>query len=712
MQWRWAILRDEYLHLGKKVLLDRWRDSLSLDSLITVKSLIRKTCQMRLKHAACEGDTIYGVASTGELWWFHLGKTPKQIDRSRWQHFIHVVAGDDGILYAVRRNGEMLWYQDTLRDGTNGIDGNRGWARNCGHVIGDRWNKYMYVLPGGDGVLYAIDRNGDIYWYQDLKRDGLMGWAPKSGSQIGAGWNKYRHVFSGRNGTIYAITHEGNLLWCRDLFRNGTNAPDGSTGWTARSLIDTGGWDQATYAVSGGSGIIYSFEFRNFIFLRRNVDTHDDGTATGWGQPDDPYVQHGECDQSPDNPRWQLIPLEGYCWPVSGAPGETIEFKLSSVLDVENEVSIVRVQEEVPGYPASLGIPTPVVKRVAGVYQPSNENSWRDGCDWKTSFPLRIPDWPTGIYAAKYTSPTGFTFWVPFVVKPEAGKKGDFLFIVNTNTWNSYNQWGGESNYSFPSSGSTFRSKSYARPNPHLLTVRHDLPPRNHLVRAEAWLLDWLIACGYRVDVVTDIDVHKGLSGMDAYKAVILQTHPEYWSKKMFITLEEFLKLPKRSLLYLGGNGIFRVVKPTDNFMSFETAASGNYNTGPELFQNQGMPQSRILGVWYGGGLHSAPYKVKNADHRFFKGTSLKNGEEFGAKGRNGPASGIEVDYSVQGQSPMPFEYLATGGADSVDGNMVYRSTSAGGFVFSVGSISFGGSLVVDKQLQKIVCNALDASLT
>jgi hypothetical protein len=38
---------------------------------------------------------------------------------------------------------------------------------------------------------------------------------------------------------------------------------------------------------------------------------------------------------------------------------------------------------------------------------------------------------------------------------------------------------------------------------------------------------------------------------------------------------------------------------------------------------------------------------------------------------------------------------------------MTYYDTQAGGFVFSVGSMTFGGSLVEDATLQKIVNNVL-----
>ena len=60
---------------------------------------------------------------------------------------------------------------------------------------------------------------------------------------------------------------------------------------------------------------------------------------------------------------------------------------------------------------------------------------------------------------------------------------------------------------------------------------------------------------------------------------------------------------------------------------------------------------------------------------------------------------------------------LARGTNEQVDkqgqhaAEMTYYDTETGGFVFSVGSMTFGGSLLVDTNLQKIVNNALHESL-
>ena len=56
---------------------------------------------------------------------------------------------------------------------------------------------------------------------------------------------------------------------------------------------------------------------------------------------------------------------------------------------------------------------------------------------------------------------------------------------------------------------------------------------------------------------------------------------------------------------------------------------------------------------------------------------------------------------------PEPnYEWDGSGGA-----HMTYYDHPGGGGVFSVGSIAFGGSLVVDEQIQGVVRNVLDKFL-
>jgi hypothetical protein len=51
---------------------------------------------------------------------------------------------------------------------------------------------------------------------------------------------------------------------------------------------------------------------------------------------------------------------------------------------------------------------------------------------------------------------------------------------------------------------------------------------------------------------------------LDAYRILILSTHPEYWTVKMYAQLQNYLNAGG-SLLYLGGNGIYEEGEYTDD---------------------------------------------------------------------------------------------------------------------------------------------------
>src|SRR5207237_998408 len=80
----------------------------------------------------------------------------------------------------------------------------------------------------------------------------------------------------------------------------------------------------------------------------------------------------------------------------------------------------------------------------------------------------------------------------------------DFLVVANTNTWNAYNAWGGQSNYTSNGDGVLL---SFERPNPEARPSARtgDAYQNNHLVAAEVWLQTWLEDSGYRFDVCDDI---------------------------------------------------------------------------------------------------------------------------------------------------------------------------------------------------------------
>ena len=69
------------------------------------------------------------------------------------------------------------------------------------------------------GVIYAIDDDGRLFWYRHLHPgDGAGGFANGGRpTPIGVSFGGFTHVFSGGDGIIYAIDREGRLNWYRHL---------------------------------------------------------------------------------------------------------------------------------------------------------------------------------------------------------------------------------------------------------------------------------------------------------------------------------------------------------------------------------------------------------------------------------------------------------------------------------------------------------------
>jgi N,N-dimethylformamidase len=635
------------------------------------------------------------------------------------------VLADELNIYAITGDGSLLWYRDTARDGTNGPTGERGWAPRSGSPVGTGWSPFTSVFGGGGGIIYAITEDGSLVWFRDLLRDGSngpagSGWAPRSGTAIGAGWGSFRHVFSGGDGIIYAVRPTGELLWYRDVARDGSNGPTGAAGWAAGSGNQIGsGWSSftAVFATGGSDGIIYAVtptsDLRFYRDTLRNGGNGPTGSQ-GWGSGSGSAIGVG----------WAIEPrahLAGYATPLSVGPGETLSLKLSAQQATSCSVQILRLKENPDG---TVGVPVGAPVRTVQVgHQDVPDRAWQNGCGWPTTLQLVVdPAWTSGLYTARVTAPGGGgTVDLVFVVRPGTARRR-LLLIANTNCWNAYNAWGGASNYTGFAESVTL---NFERPNPETAPSARtgSTYTSNHLTAAEIWVSTWLENAGYPVDTCSDFDFHRGIPGPSGYRAVILSTHPEYWSQQMALRLSDYVRAGGK-VMYWGGNGIFRqVIFPTAEGRSMTTGSTSAWFCG-KAWPDGPKPRA-LLGVAYElehDTLYPARcgYVVNDAGHRFFAGTGLQAGNVIGTTGRNGGgACGWEVDTAIDfregnGSAPVGERVLARGELASplgYTGHMTYYENSAGGFVFAIGSITFGGSLPMDTRLQRMVRNALDAAL-
>ena len=449
--------------------------------------------------------------------------------------------------------------------------------------------------------------------------------------------------------------------------------------------------------------------------------------------------------------------LVGYCWPLSAASGQTIDFYVSgSSRDVSvpvrffshtaDESGVVSTEMFIRKGEACDRSRTTRIS-VFPREQFTNSKAPIAGAGWRRSFSLCIPSsWPSGFYSAELGDRD--RFHITFIVKP-AVRRSSVAVIANVNTWLAYNNWGGAS------ARDGLAHVSFMRPNPGASPVA-PVFPYGHLTRGELWILGWLKAEGYHPDVYTDIDFDQARL-LRGYSYIVLSTHPQYWTERMYDFLE-FLLNEGLSVLYLGGGGIYEKADyeftRTNNGMSFRNGVEGRPREDA-LLRVLRRPARRIVGVDLERcGAQGAPYQVLEACHPLFRGTGLRNGDKIGGMGLNtgcgrdcgdgnGGAAGWEIDTSngigarafptgcrecvpsrdcprfgpprSGPELPPNLIVLARGQnwheRDAWKGaEMVYYDHPAGGFVLSVGSIQFGGSLAIDRNLQQIIRNALTTS--
>jgi hypothetical protein len=651
---------------------------------------------------APDGSLIFykDEARDGTPRWANAGSG--QTLGSGWADFTRVFTAGAGILYAVAPSGELLFFQDLARDGT------ANWANaGIGQRIGIGWEGFTHVLSGDGGVIYAVLPNGDLLYFKDRARDGTSNWDAKSGTQIGEGWDSFTRVMPGGTGVIYATDANGDLFWFKDRARNGT------VNWHPSSGSQIGsGWQNFVDVISAGDGIFYAITADGFMLFFKDLARN--GT-TNWAFNGAGVTMGGGWTAVPTKP----VTVAGYARPLSASPGRKVSFHVSALAPYD--VVIQRLKQQPNGVP---GIDVATLPRQPGIARSVPADAWREGCGWPVAFSFTLPsDAKSGIYSACCTDISGEVTHLCFVVHPKATGRGDIAVLANTNTWNSYNEFGGRSKYSVP----TGAVLSFDRPNPGITPIEYNVI--DHLVRAELWLLNWLEDEGYKVDVYSDLDFHKGITNFGRYKALILSTHPEYWTGAMVDHLEAYLT-SGGSLLYLGGNGVFEQVE-IDEASGKLTHMQDDLTRNRDAYYFRNLepprPERNLLGVGYrfDNYMTFAPYEVVDSSHRLFQGTGLANGDLVGENGINGKgASGWEMDTAIPGNVPPGSIVSATGADDrgvppanlvviargtnpGFGADMTCYDTAAGGRVFSVGSISFIGSMIGDANLQTIVKNVL-----
>jgi len=650
---------------------------------------------------------IYAIRADGALLWYrHVGYLTGaatwaggsgRVIGSGWHVFRTVLAAADGEIFGIMPDGTIHWYQYVV---TNLGTGAGYWARGgTGPVIGYGFT-FPRIFGGWNGVIYGMDDSGDLWWYQYTAGNGTVGWARGgSGAHIGSGFKLFARIWSEPNGVIYCDLN-GALHYYR---YTGTN---GSVAWAnGGSGVPIGGnFGGTKVAFANGSGSMYAIQLDTdqvngtdatlTWYLLKNSQNITPSSGAAWvNGGNGAAVGHGFTFEPTAN-------LQGYASNLSVSQGGTQNVAVSTTFG-SFTWTIVQLAPNAGDPVAVLGPTT-----AAGQLQTLSAGYRVNGCGWANSFSVPIPaTWQSGVYAAKLESPAGLPYYVVFVVRP-ATPTAKIAFVLPTNTYNAYNSWAGHSRYALQNGNPV--TMTFLRP-----TNTTDVDPPaaiTHTLHSDLFLLRWMSANNVSFDCYCDSDLDGTASWLASYKALVVASHSEYWSDSMRANLVTYLGAGGR-LICTGGNALYeRTTFSTDG-----NALTWSPITSRDRFANHGEWESQIIGANLNNAayLTFAGYQVDDATHALFAGTNLANGAQFGATGYNFGASGYEVNGPIDSAHVQGTATLLANGAGQGAGGaaMVYIDRGNGSWVFSANSISFNGALPYDQNLSTLLNNVFAAAV-
>jgi N,N-dimethylformamidase beta subunit-like protein len=375
--------------------------------------------------------------------------------------------------------------------------------------------------------------------------------------------------------------------------------------------------------------------------------------------------------------------LETYCTRRSYVAGDNIDLHLSTDAGT---VDLIIVRD-------GLDPQTVLeVKQIAGSVQPIPKDVVENGCAWPVGFTFSArPDWKSGFYKVVLTSAKGDraeAFFVLRATQPTAS----ILWVIETNTWNAYNFFGGASTYT--ADGSSYSGGaprvSFLRPLPRGFVSLPDNSPRMATVGvvdktlpyarwatalgltvwtgAASWgqwgskFAAWLDAEGIEVDYAVNSDLQEFPDILQGYKMMLSVGHDEYWSWPMRNCVEAFIAGGGNVAFFSANTSYWqvRLEKDLQQMVAFKAAvdsdpvigtAQERQNTGIWSHRLTQRPENQMTGVSFSRGGYArvagvtpasaGGYTLYRDKHWALEGSGLSYGDQLG-----GPLSliGYECD--------------------------------------------------------------------
>lgn len=370
--------------------------------------------------------------------------------------------------------------------------------------------------------------------------------------------------------------------------------------------------------------------------------------------------------------------IEGYCAPLSYRAGDTVGLRVSTHAD-RFDVVVERWGADRQAVWAE--------RNVAGSYLPPPPDADSAGCRWPISVSIPVDSsWSSGFYLVTLTAhgapPGRDVAHACFVVR---GADANVLLVLDTNTWNAYNTWGGKSLYT---GGSTV---SFDRPFARGMLCRPEVDRDDRKARPVRWgeepdadgsifqsyrtahaypsaigsagwfthgrrFVEWAERAGYRFDFAVSIDLHQDSEALDGYDLVVSVGHDEYWSVDQRSSLERHVERGG-AFVSFSGNTMFWQVR-IEHHESATNMVCHKYRAHlddpvvadgrPEIMSGMwadplvGRPEWSFLGAGSAFGLYHrfgnatargvGGFIVYRHDHWLLDGSGLGYGDVLGAK--------------------------------------------------------------------------------
>jgi hypothetical protein len=186
---------------------------------------------------------------------------------------------------------------------------------------------------------------------------------------------------------------------------------------------------------------------------------------------------------------------------------------------------------------------------------------------------------PPGQYLIKLSNNLRAATFVPFTVYGDA--PSDATFVSSVLTWQSYNQWGGESLYKGADGARETAATVVTLDRPY------DGDGSGQFRYMEQPLLNLMEKVGLDINYVTDFEVHNNPAVFKSTKSIIVGGHSEYWTVAMRDSIDAAVAAGV-NLVAFGGNTAYAI-----------TEINNREIRGRTPYREVQRPESLLLGSQY-----------------------------------------------------------------------------------------------------------------